>query len=145
MAAIPKGILPCPGCRMIATAFKKANESVKTNVMIYTSAFVLIVELLTATILRDSIKAGCNPFYYVLFTQLVLFVVYMNFNYSRKLLKYCFRQIIIIRTLMIYYLFGVLSLVFAIPDNLYSNIIKWSLLFVVFVSLILSLIHKKSK
>ena len=117
MAAIPNGVL---GSR-IANFTKEVNQKVKSNIMLYAFSFILIVEILSATVLRDTISKECNPYWYVLLTQLVLFVIFLNLNYSKKLLRFCQRQILIVRSLTIYYLIGCFSLVFNISDNTFIN------------------------
>ena len=134
MSAIPKGVL-CPTCRKVIDTVKKVNTTVKRNIMLYAFASILIVEVLSATYLRDTISDGCQPFWYIFLTQLVLFVVFLNWNYNRKLLRFCNRQILIVRSLIAYYFIGVISLIFKISDNTYIDVVKW--LLIVFASIIL--------
>ena len=133
MSAIPKGVL---GSR-IANFTNEVNEKIKSNTMLYAFSFILLVEIASATVLRDTISKGCNPYWYVLLTQLVLLVVFLNLNYSRKLLRFCQRQILIVRSLTAYYFIGCCSLIFNISDNNYINIVKWML--IIFASIILIL------
>lgn len=147
MASIPKGVL-CPKCAKVIDSLKKVNITVKKNTMLYAFTFVLIVEILSLTILRDTISDGCKPFWYIFLTQLVLFVVSLNWNYSRKLLRFCQRQILIVRSLMAYYFTGVVSLIFNLSDNIYVNVVKWILIIIaslILISTIIRILRRNKK
>ena len=141
MASIPKGVL-CPTCRKVIDSLKKVNITVKKNIMLYSFAFVLLIEILSSTVLRDSISEQCNPYWYVLLTQLVLFIVFLNLNYNRELLRFCQRQILIVRSLILYYFIGCFSLIFNISDNKYINTVKWGLIIFSSFILIITIIIK---
>ena len=142
MPAIPKGVLKGNSQR-IANSLKEASKSITNNIMLYSFAFVLIVELLSATFLRDTISNGCNPFWYVLLTQLVLFVIFLNLNVNRFLLKFCLRQILIVRSLLTYYALGSICLIFDLSENTYLKFISYLLWSIAFISLLLTVYKNK--
>lgn len=142
MPSIPKGVLKGNSQRIV-NSLKETSKSITNNIMLYSFAFVLIVELLSATVLRDTISNGCNPFWYVLLTQLVLFVIFLNLNVNRFLLKFCSRQILIVRSLFTYYAFGSICLIFDLSENTYLKFISYLLWLVAFVSLLLTIYKNK--
>jgi hypothetical protein len=142
MPAIPKGVLKGDSQR-IANSLKEASKSIRNNIMLYSFAFVLIVELLSATVLGDTISKGCNPFWYVLLTQLVLFVIFLNLNVNRFLLKFCLRQILIVRSLLTYYALGSICLIFDLSENTYLKFISYLLWSIAFISLLLTVYKNK--
>ncbi len=120
------------------------SSALKKNTMMYSFSFVLLVEILTSTILRDTIASPCNPYWYVLLTQAVLAVIFLNIICNKTLLRLCQRQVIITKTLLIYYLIGILSLVFYIPDSIYLDISKYLLLGFTFIVLLQTIFKNKS-
>jgi len=118
-------------------------SALKKNTMMYSFSFVLLVEILTATVLRDSISSPCNPYWYILLTQAVLAVIFLNINYNKILLRLCQRQVIITQTLLTYYLLGIISLVFSISDNLYMDMSKYLLLSFAFLVLLQTFFKSK--
>lgn len=139
MAAIPSGVL---GTKIV-DAFKKASLHVKVYVSVYTFAFILLVEILSAMVLRDTIAGGCNPYWYVLLTQLVLFMLFFNLYIKRRFLGFCGRQVVIVYALMLYYLIGVFCLVFNCSDWIYIILVQYGLLTTAFGSLILTIYNNK--
>jgi len=133
MAAIPDGVL------------KRLSKKIKKNILIYSFSFVLLVETLSLTILRDSIASPCNPYWYVLLTQLVLFILFTNLNYYRIELNICQRQVNIVKSLMYYYFIGGLSLIFKVSDSFYVESSKYLLLSFATIVLLQTIYKNKEK
>lgn len=130
MPRVPHESLPNGGGRL-ANVVKKTTK----NIYIYAIFFVLVIELSS---IKLSLLENYATYLYPLLTQLILSLLVYTIAYKGG--KYCKRKKLALYSLCAYYGLGFFSVLFQIPDTIYSYIVTNGLLL---ISLILFLFSVK--
>lgn len=131
MPAVP----PCGlRCRIAKThEFLKQN---KKPFIVYSIFYLLGIEVLSYFI-RNLSNYAC--YWYPLLTQTgYLLIIFSVFLWSERL-HFCFRKNIAVLLLSIYYLFGVISILFQFSNLFYAEVISFILLICSLLVLFLSI------
>ena len=84
-------------------------------------------------------------YWFPLLSMTGFFALFLNLFLLRERLKFCLRKTIVVSCLTLYYLFGIVCLVFQLPDALYTSIVNNMLLFTTFIALVLTLYTFKNE
>lgn len=122
MAAVP----PCGlGCR-IKKGYKWLESNKKPFLII--SIFILLAIEIGSKFLRYEQNYAC--YIYPLLTQIQLFVIVFSIYLWNERLRFCLMKIISTLFLSMYYLFGIISIVFQFTDSFYESTISNGLLII---------------
>jgi hypothetical protein len=143
MASVPVCSL-CKGTELVENYF--SNK--KKNYLTYSMFFILLIEAFSfiVNLFHVPNKKGYDfysDFVYVLLTQLVLFFIISSIFLWRERLHFCLRKATATMFLSIYYLFGVLSVLFCFSATFYYTVVSGGLLFFAILLFVQSLYAKK--
>lgn len=125
MASLP----PCSLCRL-SEGIRPYFENNKKTILVYSVFAVILIEWFSM-IYQYIVPQTPNLvydrylfFWYPLLTQLALFVLFFSLYLWKERLHFCFRKSAATFYLALYYLLGVIGVLFCIQANLYYMIIS---------------------
>lgn len=108
----------------------------RKSFLIYSIFFLLAVEVFSIFIRYSE---NYTTYWYPLLTQLGFFLLVFSLFLWRERLHFCYRKNMAVFVLALYYLFGVISIVFQISDKTYTSAISYSMLGLVVILFIASI------
>ena len=130
---------PCPYSKSI---FKKVSNNLRKHVVVYSFFYIFFMELMS---IQLSNQKNYLTYWFPLLSMTGFFALFLNLFLLRERLKFCLRKTIVVSCLTLYYLFGIVCLVFQLPDALYTSIVNNMLLFTTFIALVLTLYTFKNE
>ena len=142
MPVNPKG--SCLPCRIVKDNIQKMNKSMTKHVMIYGIIYLTFFELVSLIIRNNVSDYDYKTFWFPLFTQLLCTVVFYNmWLFRNKKLTMCFRKVLIVVLLTIYYFFNFLTILIPTCNSLYSLIVLCMLLGSIYGLMLLTIFENK--
>lgn len=129
MAALP----PCSLCR-VPEKVSKFLDNKKSNFLKFAIFFILLIEWFSNLFVKNysaplhDCKDVYLTFVYPLLSQLALFIMFFSIFLWKDRLHFCSRKSATTFYLSLYYLFGVVSLVFCLSANIYYTLISYAAL-----------------
>jgi len=130
---------PCPYSKSI---FKKVSNNLRKHVVVYSFFYIFFMELMS---IQLSNQKNYLTYWFPLLSMTGFFALFLNLFLLRERLKFCLRKTIVVSCLTLYYLFGIVCLVFQFSDEIYTYIINYGLLGVALSTLILTLYTLKNE
>jgi len=130
-----------PPCGL-ACRISKANEYLKEKkkeFLIYSIFYLIGIEIFSFFI-RYEKNYAC--FWYPLLTQIGFFLLTFSFYLWNEKLRFCKRKNLSILFLSIYYLVGIIALIFNFSDSFYYSSVSYSFLGFSILFFFLSIINK---
>ena len=126
MASVPPCGLKCLGKKAVDYLTEQ-----KANCKRLSLFYLLAIEVISLFI-RNVKNYAC--YWYPLMTQIGFFLVVFTFLMYRERLRFCLRKKLAVAFLSLYYLFGVIALVFQFTDKVYF---EWTSIGVLVLSVLL--------
>lgn len=133
MASVPPCGLKCLGGKMVNFATEQRKNFLRLGIF-----YVLLVEI-ASIFIRDLPNYAC--FWYPLLTQTVLLIMVFSVFLWRERLRFCFRKKFASVFLCLYYAFGVVALLANFSNQLYVDVVSFTLLGAATVLFLLSFLQ----
>jgi hypothetical protein len=124
---------------------QQTTEKVKNSFLIYSFFVILLLEIASIVINNNVSEDNYLNLYYPIITNLDFAILFGTFYLFRKRLKFCFRKKIAIASLVLYYSFNALSVIFKLEANSYYSLVSYGLLGVVFATLVLTFFFTRNE
>jgi len=145
----------CALCKTVKENISKfgvlLNLKTKKHILIYGFFYLLIFELFSFILAKDSVNImGISfdfpnyAFYtFPLLTQMGYSLMFISLWHWRFKLSFCQRKKIAVFSLFLYYSFNAICIMFQLCESFFTKVITYGLLSVVFVTLLLTIYQPK--
>lgn len=130
----------CGLCKVVKTAVEKANNSVRKHLIIYSVAYLLIMEV-ASLFLAKLPNYGSHIF--PIMCQMGYAFIFYTIWLHRVRLKFCLRKDFAVFFLCLYYAFNAITILFQICGSVYTQIVSYGLLSSVLLLLLLTIFKRK--
>lgn len=140
MPRLPHESLPCETCRKVKDAVLSASKKMKKHILIYSLFYILGMEISSVFLAEQE---NYLTYWYPLLNTFGYFILILTLFLFGERLRFCTRKYICVISLLFYYFFPIVCLIFQISDEFYTSIINYTLLSVFGISLFLTLFNNK--